>query len=65
MPPSEAQKEASRKWNKEKVESLHIRVKKGMRDVIQAHADEVGESVNAFVVRAVVETIERDKNSGN
>ncbi len=60
MPPSEAQKQASKKWNQEKVDSLHLRLKKGMREVIQKHAESQNESVNLFVTRAIQETMERD-----
>lgn len=60
MPASEAQKQASKKWNQEKVDSLHLRLKKGMRDIIQQHAAKQNESVNVFVARAIQETMERD-----
>lgn len=61
MKPSEAQRRASQKWNKEKVDPMTIRVPKGTREVIQKHADEQEESVNAFVNRAIQETMIRDK----
>ena len=61
MPASEAQKQASRKWNQEKVDSLHLRLKKGMREKIQQHAAKQNESVNVFATRAILETIERDE----
>ena len=61
MPTSAAQKQASKKWNQEKVDSLHLRLKKGMREVIQKHAAKQNESVNAFVTRAIQETMERDE----
>ena len=64
MKPSEAQKQASKKWNTEKIDSLHVRMKKGMREVVQAHADSQNESVNAFVNRAIQETMERDQRRG-
>ena len=60
MQASDAQKKASKKWNQEKVDSLHIRVKKGMREVVQEHANKQQETVNTFVIRAIQETIERD-----
>ena len=60
MPASEAQKQASKKWHQEKVDSLHLRLKKGMRDIIQRHAAKQNESVNVFVTRAIQETMERD-----
>lgn len=63
MKATEAQKRASQKWNADKVDRLTIRVKKGMRDTLQAHAGGLGETVNAFVVRAIAETMERD-NAG-
>ena len=62
MPVSEAQRKASEKWDKDKVDSLHLRVKKGMREVIQTHAEQHGESVNGFINRAIVETMERDND---
>ena len=60
MKTSEAQRRAVQKWDGEKVDRLAIRVKKGMRETIQEHAESQGESVNAFVNRAIVETMERD-----
>ncbi len=60
MPVSDSQRRAIEKWDKEKVDSLHLRVKKGMRELLQAHAEKQGESVNAFINRAIVETMERD-----
>ena len=33
---------------------------KGQKDTVKAHAQAQGESVNAFIIRAVNETIERD-----
>ena len=65
MSQTEAQKRAERKWNSEKVDSLHIRIKKGMREVLQVHSQKQGESVNAFVTRAIMETIERDNSQVN
>lgn len=61
MAPSEAQKRATAKWQQEKVEEIKFRVPKGTKSVIKAHADECGESVNGFLLRAAKETIERDK----
>ena len=61
MATSEAQKRAIAKWQQEKVEEIKFRVPKGIKAVIKDHADECGESVNAFLLRAAKETIERDK----
>ncbi|WP_369518097.1 hypothetical protein ABXS73_04505 [Intestinimonas butyriciproducens] len=57
---SEARKKANEKWQKEKVDDIRFRVPKGKRATIQAHASARGESVNAFLNRAVDETMERD-----
>lgn len=62
MSVSDAQRKARDKWLKEKVEDVKMRVPKGQRAVIQEHAKKCGESVNAFLNRAVAETIERDNS---
>ena len=60
MAPTEAQKRAIEKWNREKVDDLRIRVPKGQREVIREHAASQGETINAFVFRAITEAIEHD-----
>lgn len=60
MAPTEAKKKATAKWHKEKVEEIKFRVPMGRKDGIKAHAEYCGESVNAFLLRAVEETTERD-----
>lgn len=55
-----AQKKATAKYLKEKVDTLRIRVPKGQADVIKAHAKGHGESMNHFVIRAIDEAMERD-----
>lgn len=60
MANSEALKRAIKKYDKEKIDRIAMRVPKGKRELIQAHAQEQGESVNAFLNRAVNEAIERD-----
>lgn len=60
MPSSEAMKRAVKKYNDEKVDRIPMRVPKGKKEVIQAHAAKMGESVNAFLNRAVDETMKRD-----
>ena len=59
MPVSEAQKKASVKYL-EKLDEVRIRMPKGHKATIQAHAEARGESVNGFVNRAISETMERD-----
>jgi len=57
---TDARRRASAKYLKESVEDIRIRVPKGNKLKIQEHATGNGESMNAFVVRAINETMERD-----
>ena len=57
---TEAQARASAKYLSEKVEDISIRVPKGQKAVIKAHAEKLDESMNQFVTRAISETMERD-----
>ena len=59
MSVSEAQKKASIKYL-EKLDEIRIRMPKGKKDTIKAHAEAHSESVNGFVNRAIAETMERD-----
>jgi predicted HicB family RNase H-like nuclease len=48
-------------YTKIRYEDLRVRVPKGRKDEIQAHAADKGESLNGFVNRAIDSQIERDK----
>ena len=58
-PISEARKRANDKYL-ENQDEIKVRVPKGRKAELQAHAESRGESLNGFIVRAVDETIERD-----
>ena len=58
MAPTEAQKRARDKWLSEKVETINLRVSKGKKEVIRKFASDRGESVNAFINRAIDEAME-------
>ena len=60
MKQTEAQLRATRKYH-DKLDNLQIRVPKGTKAIIAEHAAARGESLNAFVVRAINEAMERDK----
>ena len=60
MPASKAQQKAVSKYMKENYDEIKVRVEKGQKDVIKAHAEIRGESVNSFVGRAILETMRRD-----
>ena len=55
-----AQTKAKNKYNAKAYDSLRIVVKKGRKDIIKAHAESKGESLNGFVTRAIDETMQRD-----
>ncbi len=57
---TEAQAKAAKKYLKESVEDVRIRVPKGEKAVIKAHAEQQAESMNQFVIRAINETMQRD-----
>lgn len=57
---SAAQQKAVHKYVKNNYDRLDVVLPRGSKDKIKAHADERGESVNGFVNRAIVETLERD-----
>lgn len=60
MPLSEARKKANAKYNAKAYDRIEIKVKKGKKEIITEHANKKGESVNAFINRAVDEAIERE-----
>lgn len=59
-----SQTRAKNKYNAKAYDSLRIVVKKGRKDVIKAHAESLGESINGFVNRAIDEAMERDTLKG-
>lgn len=60
MPTSKAQQKATNKWIAKSYDRVNLTVPKGRKDEIKAHAERRGESVNAFIKRAIDETIERE-----
>lgn len=60
MKQTEAQLRATKKYH-EKLDNIQIRVPKGEKEKISAYAAAQGESLNAFVVRAIKEAMQREK----
>lgn len=60
MPRSEAMDRAIKKYEQNKVDRVIFRVPKGMKEQIQVHAEKQGESLSAFLNRAVLDTMARD-----
>lgn len=61
MPTTKAQQRAVNKYMKENYDRVNLTLPKGTKDKVRAHAESRGESLNAFITRAIEETMERDK----
>lgn len=59
---TEAQARAHKKYIAQFVETK-VRMTPARRDAIKAHAEAHGESLNAFINRAIDETMEREKGA--
>lgn len=59
----DSQKRAVAKYNAANYDRVELRLEKGQKDVVKAHAETQCESLNAFVNRAIGFTIEKDKGS--
>ena len=57
---TEAVKTANRTWDSNNLDRLSIALPKGQKDIIKAHAEKMGESVNKFIQRAIADAIEKD-----
>ncbi len=47
----------------QKLDDIKVRVPKGRKAALQAHAEQHGESLNGFINRAIDETIKRDNDT--
>lgn len=55
------QTRAKNKYNAKAYDRIALQVKKGRKDIIKAHAENRGESLNGFINKAIDEKMERDK----
>ncbi len=60
MPLSEARKRANQKYKASNIKRVPLDMQVSEYDNMKAHAAYMGESVNGFIKRAIMETIERD-----
>lgn len=60
MPASKAQQKAVNKYMAANYDRVNLTMPKGKKEAIQAHAETQGESVNAFINRAIDNQMERD-----
>ena len=63
MAVSKAQQRAVNKYVKNNYDEVKLRMPKGKKDVILAHAAPQGESVNAYINRAIDEAMQRDDSA--
>lgn len=58
------EKKRKAKWQNDYIsrayDRINLTIPKGKKENIKAHAEKTGESVNAFIGRAIAETMERD-----
>ena len=64
MAVSKAQQASVNKYVKNNYDRINVTMPKGKRDVLKAHAEAQGESVNGFINRAIDETMARDSAAG-
>ena len=64
MPYTPAKGQATIKYQAKALDRLHIAVKKGEKEKYKAHAEAQGESLQAFVIRAMNEAIKNDIKKG-
>lgn len=60
---SESKKRANKKYDSKAYDQMMVRVRKGDKSIIAAHADKHGESINAFLKRALYNQMELDNMS--
>ncbi|MBQ8075502.1 MAG: hypothetical protein IJ237_05905 [Oscillospiraceae bacterium] len=56
----ESQMRATAKYNLENYDRVELRLPKGKKEIVKGHAEKQGESLNAFINRAIDTTIEAD-----
>lgn len=57
---TEARKTANKNWDSKNLDRISVALPKGGKDALKTHAESTGESMNAFVIRAIMEVTEMD-----
>lgn len=60
---NETSKEYTKKYIREKLDEIKIRVPKGDKAKYRLHAEQQGESLTAFILRAIREAMQRDSDN--
>ena len=64
MAVSKAQQKAVAKYVREKYDLYQVKMPKGRKEEIKAHAESRGQRVNGFIITAIDEKMERDREGG-
>lgn len=56
--------EYKNKWLSENKERVNLVLAKGRKEIIKAHAEQRGESLNGFICRAIENQIKQDEQEG-
>ena len=59
-----ASTKAQNKYIAKAYDRVNLVLPKGKKDIIKAHAESQGESVNGFISRAIENQMERDRGAG-
>lgn len=59
---TEKKRASNEKWNAANLDRISIALPKGKKDLIKAHAESQGESMNQFIGRAIDQQMERDNS---
>lgn len=63
MPINEARRKANKRYNAQAYDEIKVRVSKGHKAELQAHAEQRNESLNGFINRAIDTQLERDNRT--
>ena len=63
MAVSKAQQRAVNKYVKNNYDEIKLRMPKGKKEIIPAHAAQRGESVDAYITRAIDKALSEDDSS--
>ena len=58
---TEAQKQSAKKWDAANLDRVSIAMPKGKKEDIKAAAAKAGESMNQYIIGAIEQRMERDK----
>ena len=65
MPLSEKKKASNAKWDAENLKRMSLAVPCSLHDRMQEHIQKTGESMNGFIKRSIMETIEKDNQQSS